>query len=299
MCSEAAIGGEPRREAAEEVGTTAMSLSLTVFGCHVTVQCEDADTRALLVANYGHLQGSLHPGDVRYVVSMTRSQKGAPLFSMVRAGLGPRLAADAGEFLWLFEKDMTIALQQLRPDLYFVHAGVLSYRHRAFMLVGPSGSGKSTLTWALVHHDCRYLSDELAGIDPRTLAVLPYPHAICLKQEPPPAYPLPEQTLRTAYTLHIPAATLAGGVSRDAAPLVAAFFLQGRREASHPTIRPLSHAAATARLLASALNPLAHPAAGLDGAITLSAKVVPFELVSADLPATCARIIQTLDTVEG
>src|SRR5207245_439167 len=128
------------------------------------------------------------------------------------------LAAEAGESLWLFEKDMTIALQQLRPDLYFVHAGVLACRHRAFMLIGSSGSGKSTTTWALLHHGRRYLSDEEGAIDLRTRDVLPYPHALCLKQEPPPAYPLPEQTLCTAHTLHIPAAILPGGVSRESVP---------------------------------------------------------------------------------
>jgi hypothetical protein len=274
-----------------------MRLSLTIFGCHVSVQCEDADTRALLVTNYGPLQSPLHAGEVRYVVGRPRHQKGAPLFCLVRAGQAPLMAADAGEFLWLFEKDMTIALQQLRPDLYFVHAGVLAFRHRAFMLVGPSGSGKSTTTWALLHHGCRYLSDELGAIDLRTRDVLPYPHAICLKQEPPPAYALPAQTLRTAHTWHIPAAILPGGVRRAAAPLVAAFFLQYQCEASHPALGSLSQAAATARLLANALNPLAHPEAGLDAAITLMSGVVPFELFSADLTATCALIIETLGRV--
>jgi hypothetical protein len=275
----------------------AMRLSLTVFGCHVTVQCEDADTGALLVATYGHLQSRLHPGDVRYVVGRRRHRHGAPPFCIMRAGQVPLVAAEAGEFLWLFEKDMTIALQQLRPDLYFVHAGVLAFRDRAFMLVGPSGSGKSTTTWALLHHGCRYLSDELGAVDLRTRDVLPYPHALCLKQEPPPAYPLPDQTLRTARSWHIPTATLPGGVRRKATPLVAVFFLQYRRDAPHPAVRPLSHAAATARLLANALNPLAHPEAGLDGAITLMSGVVPFELCSADLTATCALIIEALGRV--
>jgi hypothetical protein len=149
----------------------------------------------------------------------------------------------------------------------------------------------------LLHHGCSYLSDELAAIDLSIRAVLPYPHAICLKQEPPPAYPLPVQTLRTARTLHIPAANLPVSVGRDAAPLVAAFFLQYQPEASHPTIRPLSQAAATARLLAKALNPLAHPEAGLDAAISLMSEVVAFEIFSATLTATCALIIDTLSRV--
>jgi hypothetical protein len=70
-----------------------------------------------------------------------------------------------------------------------------------------------------------------------------------------------------------------------------------RAPPSHPAIRPLSQAAATARLLANALNPLAHPEARLDGAITLMSEVVPFELFSANLTATCALIIETLSRV--
>jgi hypothetical protein len=97
--------------------------------------------------------------------------------------------------------------------------------------------------------------------------------------------------------LHIPAAILPGGVSRESVPLVDAFFLRYQREASCPAIRPLSQAAATARLLANALNPLAHPAAGLDGAITLMSEVAPFELLSADLLATCALLVETLGRV--
>ncbi|HEX9870943.1 MAG TPA: hypothetical protein VGC99_20580 [Candidatus Tectomicrobia bacterium] len=272
-----------------------MMLSLTVFDCQVTIQCEDADTRALLVANYGHLQGPLQRGGLRYIVSRPRRQSGAATFAIFRSGHVPLMAADAAAFLFLFEKDLMVALQHMRRDLYFVHAGVLTFRRRAFMLVGPSGRGKSTLTWALLHHGCRYFSDELAAIDLRTRAVWPYPHAICLKQEPPPAYPLPAQIIRTSQTLHIPVDRLPGGVGCESAPLIAAFFLPDRRETCHPALQLLGKAAATAHLLANALNPLAHPEAGLDEALMLMAGMVPFALRAADLTATCALVREALD----
>jgi hypothetical protein len=294
---ETAMAVDPGIEAPAATGTAPMPLSLTVFDCPVTIQCEDADARALLVANYGHLQGSPQRGGLRYVVSRPRRRSGAPSFAIVRAGRPPLTAADAGEFLFAFEKDLTVALQQVRRDLYFVHAGVLTCRDRAFLLVGPSGRGKSTLTWALLHHGCRYFSDELAAIDLGTREVWPYPHALCLKQEPPPAYPLPPQILRTSRTLHIPVDLLPGGAGRQPAPLRAAFFLQDRRETSRPALHPLGKAAATAHLLANALNPLAHAEAGLDGALSLAAGMVPFELHAADLSATCALIREALDGV--
>ncbi len=290
---------EPNDKAPDAGGTAPIPLSLSVFDCPVTIQCEDAEARALLVANYGHLQSPL-PGEqlgLQYRVRRPRRQSGAPTFGITRSGQTPLMAAEAGAFLFLFEKDMTVALQYLRRDLYFVHAGVLTFRDRAFMLVGPSGRGKSTLTWALLHHDCHYCSDELAAIDLQMHAVWPYPHALCLKQEPPPAYPLPPQILRTARTMHIPVDRLPGGAGREPVPLSAAFFLHDRDEMSSPTLQPLGKAAATAHLLANALNPLAHPEAGLDAAITLMAEVAPFALRAADLTATCALIVETLSQI--
>jgi hypothetical protein len=162
------------------------------------------------------------------------------------------------------------------------------------MLVGESGSGKSTTTWALLHHGCVYLSDELAPVDLQTSEVYPYPHALCLKDVPPGPYPLPKNTLYTSRTLHIPTAALPGQVGEGPVPLAAIFFLQYRPEAAAPVVEPLSKAEAAARLLANALNPLAHAGDGLDGAIKVSTSVASVKLFSADLMATCALVRATL-----
>ena len=45
------------------------TLSLLVLGCHVRVQCQDAEIRALLMANYGHMQGSRGPATLQYTVA--------------------------------------------------------------------------------------------------------------------------------------------------------------------------------------------------------------------------------------
>jgi hypothetical protein len=267
------------------------TLSLLVLGCHVRVQCQDAEIRALLVANYGHMQGSRGPATLQYTVARQARSGG---FLVSRAGREPLSAADPGMLLFLFEKDMTVELEKLRPDLYFVHAAVLALEHAAVMLVGESGSGKSTTTWALLHHGCRYFSDELAPLDLQTGEVYPYPHALCLKDVPPGPYSLPKDTLYTAQTLHIPTAALPSTVGEGPAPLAAIFFLQFRPEAAVPVVEPLSKAEAAARLFANALNPLAHAGDGLDGAIKVSAKVASLKLFSADLMATCALVRATL-----
>jgi hypothetical protein len=50
---------------------------------------------------------------------------------------------DDGELLYIVEKDLTIELQKLRRDLYFLHAAALAIAQNAFLLVAPSGGGKS------------------------------------------------------------------------------------------------------------------------------------------------------------
>jgi hypothetical protein len=270
------------------------TLSLKVLGCQVNVQCRDAASPALLRAQYGQLQCSLGPGALQYTVDR---QEGSGRFVIIRASQPPLIASDPSEFLFLFEKDMTVELQKLRRDLYFVHAAVLQFGRKAFMLVGESGSGKSTTTWALLHHGCGYWSDELGPVDLQTLEVYPYPHALCLKGVPPGAYPPPKSMICTSRTLHIPTAALPSVVGRAPASLGAIFFVHYRPEALTPIVQPMSKATAVARLLANALNPLAHAADGLDGAIKLGTSLPSFDLTAADLTATCALVKATLQGI--
>jgi hypothetical protein len=267
------------------------TLSLLVLGCNVRVQCRDDDVRALLMANYGHMLTSRGSAALQYTVGR---QEGSSGFWISRGGREPLSASDAGELLFLFEKDLTVEIEKLRSDLYFVHAAVVALEHAAVMLVGESGSGKSTTTWALLHHGCRYFSDELGPIALQTGEVYPYPHALCLKDVPPGAYRLPQNTLYTERTLHIPTADLPSMVGDSPIPLAAIFFLQYRPEATAPVVEPLSKAEATARLFANALNPLAHAGDGLDGAIDVCTRVASVKLFSADLAATCALVKTTL-----
>jgi hypothetical protein len=264
-------------------------LSLTVFGCHVRVQCQDPHARALLGLNYGALVGKSAVPDVDYTVSRER-YKGAHALCLSRGGQEALMASNDGEFLFLFEKDMTIELQKLRRDLYFIHGAVLESAGKASLLVGASGSGKSTTTWALLHHGFGYFSDELAPIDLKTLDVHPYPHALCLKDKPPHPYVLPEKSLSTSRSLHIPVDDLPSEVGTRPAPLMAIFFSSYRPEVSAPAVRPLSSAEAATRLFASTLNALAHAGDGLDAAIVIAQRTACFELFTAHLPATCALV---------
>lgn len=269
-------------------------LLLRIFGCGVEIDCRDAKAFELLVANYGQMQ-SCESGFPKLEYTIGRPSKRLG-FSITHLRSEPLMAADDGEFLFLFEKDLTIQLQKLRRDLYFLHAGALGFSSGAFLLVASSGKGKSTTTWALLHHGFHYLSDELAAFNLDTLEVLPYPHAICLKQNPPSPYVLPDQAVRTTSTLHIPVPQLPDSAISKPMPVVAIFFIEYNPGRNPPSVRHLSNAESAARVFAHALNPLAHPEDGLAGAATIAQNVASFCLTSGELSLTCELIARTLES---
>jgi hypothetical protein len=273
------------------VATKPLPISLNVFNVGVRVESKDSSLLALLTANYGQMQKELAEPYLDYVVGRSRSSG----FLSLRRSNGETLtASDESEFLFLFDKDLTVELQRRRCDLYFVHSAVLEFRGEAVMLVAASGGAKSVTAWALSHHGFGYLSDELAPVDLNTLEVQPYHRALCLKTEPPDSYPLPQGTLRVSRTLHIPLELLRGGVGRDPVPIGAIFFLFYQSGAPEVKVEPLGKAEAAARLVANALNSLAHTGEGLDGALKIAAGSVCFKLFTADLPSTCSLVKSTL-----
>lgn len=193
----------------------------------------------------------------------------------------------------MLEKDITVELQKRRPDLYFLHSAALAWNGKACLLAAEAGSGKSTTTWALLHHGFRYLSDELSPVDPDTLEVFPYPHALCLKQ-PPPHYRLPAETTDLGRTLHVPVCSLPSEAIMEPLPLAAVFLLKYRPDLGGSELRPLGPAEAGARLYLTALNALSHPDHGLDAAVRIAEQARCFAIDSADLPMTCALIRSAL-----
>ena len=191
---------------------------------------------------------------------------------------GESTLPDADRLLFHIDKDITIWLQLERRDLFFLHAAAVARGSQVIVLTAPSGTGKSTLVLSLVEKGLEYLSDELAPIDLRTLAVEPYPHALCLKSPPPDPYTLPSNTVRCGRRYHVPIP----GPVHQVRTLAALVFVR-RDEERFQQLRPVSAATAAARLMANALNPLAHPGDGLDVAVTLSQAVPCFELDILDL----------------
>ena len=269
------------------------TLALSVLGRGVRVHCAEDAAAALLSATYGAMRGDAGTTDLEYTVRPGGGTTGG--FVIERAGAEPIDAPDDAMLLAEFDADLAIQLQRLRPDLYVVHAAVLSHRHGAVMLVARSGGGKSTLSWALLHHGFAYLSDELAPIELASLDILPFPRALMVKRAPPASHPMTPRALRTTRGFHVPVAALPGAIVTRPAPLYAIFFLHYSQEHRHPDVRRLTPAEGAARLYANTLNSLAHAGQGLDGAIRITQARPCFLLMTAELGPSCALLAATLD----
>ncbi len=262
-----------------------------IFDQRIVVRCRDPRFNDLLLVNYqAFRQSEDAAADMDYTVE--GSDDGG-----FRVRRGDQIALEQENdpalpylFIYGFEKLLTIDLQRRRPDLYFVHSAALAYGDRVTMIVAESGTGKSTTAWALLSHGFDYLSDELAVLEPESCAVHAYPHALCLKTPPPGPYPLPETVTRTERTLHVPVADLPGRTVFDPRALGAIVFLQRSAGADPPRCTRVSPAEASARLYANTLNALAHPAKGLEAAVSIASAVPAYLLEAGELRATCELI---------
>jgi len=274
-------------------------LRLSIFDRTIRVACEDAGLERLLLGVYGSLAveqfADDQAPDLDYKVALGDSADKDRKYCIHRVGQHPIFSGDIGLFLYQFEKDMTIRLEEMRNDLYFLHAAALEYKGKIHLLVAESGGGKSTTGWALLHHGFNYASDELAPVELETMTVRVYPHALCQKTRPPEPYLLPDATLCNERTLHIPAEVLPCQVVTDSLPLKSIFFVRYDPEATSPAIKPVSAGEAGARIYANGLNQLAHPSDGLDAALEIAQHCHSFELQSAGLQDTCELVKALLD----
>jgi len=275
--------------------SSAHSLSLLILGERIQVDCPDIEVRQLVNANFELMATARQkPPDLYYRVKRDRV---AGSYSLIRDGQTSLDAADTCDFLYLLEKDITVELQRRRSDLFFLHSAAIDWQGKACLFVAEPGSGKSTTTWAMLHHEFRYLSDELSPIDLETMQVFPYPHALCLKQRPPQSYPLPIEAIDLGRTIHVPARSLPAAVTSESCVLGAVFLVKYHPELETPEIRQISPAEGSARLYANTLNALAHNNRGLDAVVQIAEHVPCFTVSSAELGATAMMIRSTVEQV--
>src|SRR4030095_15950932 len=143
-------------------------IELSVFDCDIRVECLDRQATSLLNSNYGWFKRAVEEPQIRYRITRQGTAEG---HLIARNGAYPELARDDGDFLHMFLKDMNNENQKIHSPLFFffLYAAVLELDGRALALVAPAGYGKSTAAWGLLHHGFKYVSDELAPVDPSVM----------------------------------------------------------------------------------------------------------------------------------
>jgi hypothetical protein len=203
------------------------------------------------------------------------------------------------DFLYYLEKSITIRSQKLRPDLFFLHSAALKLNDKTILIMGESGAGKSTTTYALTHHGFTYLSDELSPIDLNTMMVTPYAHALCLKQIPPEPYKLPENTLKTTRTMHVPVESLENGIELADCPITHVFFVKYDPQQYEVVLNPVNKASASVQLYTNGLNHLCHADAGLPAASRIASHCDCYTLTFSNVTQACEEIKVLLQNEQG
>ena len=264
-------------------------LSFLILDQQVAVTCKEEWLRRVIGTLYAACATPpRRRSDLDYLIEVDRSSGSFRLSSPNRP---PLVVRQAAELVFHLDKALTIALQERRPDLLFLHAAALERDGCAYVLVGESGHGKSTAAWGLSYHGFRYLSDELSPVDLGSLSVDAYPRALCLKRRPPLPYRLPSaQVLDLGPTIHVPVSALPGGRASAPCPLGAVLFVRYGEERRESELCPLGAAEAAARMYVSTLNALAHPAQGVDAVLRVVRNVPCFSLDVADLGSACGLV---------
>ena len=274
------------------------AFNLRILGVDIHVKCLDPRSAEIISKGFSELiVPATTDSSAALSYTLGKSEEHSGFMLSLKGEMKLYYESDY-EFLYFFEKSVTMELQKIRNDLFVIHSAALEYKGNACLLVAESGGGKSTTAWALLHNGFNYLSDELASIDVKTMNVYPYPHALCLKKEPPEPFGFPQGTLYTSRTKHIPTEHIPAKVIDCGTRLVAIFFVKFDPDASAPDIKSVSSAEAGARVYANTLNLLAHSRYGLDAAIEIGSKCHCFDLKTADLQATCELIKTEMEMLQ-
>ncbi|MEJ2139735.1 MAG: hypothetical protein P8Y61_09855 [Gammaproteobacteria bacterium] len=271
-------------------------LHFSILGVPFTLENATGRFRELTQQNYSAYltEASAKPA----FFSLGRQSDGRLELKSLHSGViwagGVNAAEDDYHFLYALEKELTLELQRARSELYFVHAAVVERNGHCLLIAAESGTGKSTLAFALQCRGWHYLSDELAPIDVTQLSVYPYTHALCLKSAPPEPFASLPPHVNTDRTRHVPADQLNSVTDEVPRPLSGLVFLQRNPGNRTPSIKKISAAEAATRLYGNTLNALAHSAAGLDAATTITRRTPAWHLEAGELRATCELMEEAL-----
>ncbi len=267
------------------------SFVLKIFSKHIKIQSNSGYLLGLVEQNFGAFKIVTRQSSFDFLYEL-KVNEDASNFEIIRNNEITLISHDVGLFIYQLEKDITVEIQYMCKSLFFMHGAALEKNGELLLLTGRSGAGKSTTTWGLLNNGFNYMSDELAPINLDTMNVSPYPHAVCLKQHPP-LYPLPEGTLKTDRTMHVPVDLLPCKAHLESFPLTKVLIVEFSTENKAPELKKLTQAEACMNIYTNGLNQLAHDNDGLAAASKIAANCDCYTLAAAKLDETCA-LIKTL-----
>ena len=273
-------------------------LLLRVLGCNIAVRCGDEASSDLLRECYSAF---LLPAEAEFQPTLVYdvSHTGHPKGWTIRRDKTAIDCQDSYNLIYEFEKDMTVCVQLLRADLFFIHGAALSMAERCVIISGESGSGKSSLAWFMSYNGYDYLSDELAPVDPVSLQVEPYPHALCLKKKPLSKPSLPDSTHYTDATIHVPAYELPTRALDRPCPLSFLIFIDGSLNGRDLVVRAIGSAESAARLYSNGLNQLSHRGDGLPVAVGMASGVSSYLMSGGSVEERAQAIRDLFDFAEA
>ena len=269
-----------------------VDLPLCVLACNINVRCGDQASFDLLAAGYSAFVLPIDP-DFQPALSIDVSVNDKGTGWSMSCENTAITCIDRYDLIYEFEKFITERVQLMRANLFFVHGAALSIADRCVVISGKSGCGKSSLAWFMTHNGFEYLSDELSPVNPDFLLVEPYPHALCMKNEPLTEPVLPESTLFTEGTIHVPAFELPARAVEQACPLSFLVFIDKGRHGQDLAWGRIGGAESAARLYSNGLNHLSHHGDGLPVVASIGSRV-PSYLMSGGTVEERAQVVKSL-----
>lgn len=211
------------------------------------------------------------------------------------------------EILPYIEWAINWEIPEVMPEYLQLHASAMEVNGAGVIFPGHSGSGKSTLTAGLLTCGWRYLCDEFALIHAETLALYPYPRAICIKEA---SYPVMDALgIKLHGRRHFVSA--AKGRVGFLQPLEVRPDAVGEQcpirfvvfpkyvEGAEPVMTPISRAQAAFDLHHYCLNLHDCRRLGVDVLAEMIRGAECYQLTSGEIKATCDLVQRTLARAGG
>ena len=180
------------------------------------------------------------------------------------------------------------------PDLVWLHAGGVRSDSGAIVLPGSWGRGKSSMVLAMLELDWRFLSDDVAPVDPVAGAVLPFPATPQVRKRQ--STDLPRHRLGELPKWSVPLDDK--HVARGPQPISALVLPHYRRDATAELL-PVSPGEAVGELLENCLSLPHNEDETIRSLCAVVERLPVFRLVFGDAPEAARLIAERLGPEKG